>query len=259
VTECPSLELWPQLAAGDLPEREAAALRVHADGCSACAGLLTDSRGLLAALARPAAAPEAARVQALMRAVEAPAPSRLGFLVPIAVAAGLIAIAVPLATRPSGELTPRGAELTWRQRAHAELRPLAAAAKPVSPGTLLPARAPLSVWYRNLETAAPLKLLAFVVDGAGEVHWVAPAWPEGQPTPAPAVLPRAEGAALMPESFVAEGAAAGDALLVTVVSDATLSVDTVEHAPPAQRRDPASLFPGALVWSAAVHLTPEAP
>jgi len=256
MTACPDIELWPQLAAGDVAEREAAGLREHASGCAACGARLAESQALIAALSRPALAADPRRVQALMRAVDASPPRRLPLWVPLAAAAVVAAVIVPFALRDRRELQARGGDaLTWRQRAAAELRPLASPSKPVAPGMPLSARAPLAIWYRNIEPSAALQLLAYVVDGAGEVHWVAPAWPAGQAPPAAAALPRSERAALMPESFVAEGAAPGDGLLVTIISDSPLSLERVEAA--AARRDPAALFPEALVWTAPVHL--EAP
>jgi hypothetical protein len=261
MSECPSHELWPQLAAGDLPEREAQQLRAHVGGCSACSERLTASQGLLAALAQPAAQPDERRVQALMRAADAP-PRRLA--APLALAAGLAAAAalVPLwvvsVQRGEGFTARGGGEASWRQRVRAEIRPLGAAARPVGAGASLAARAPLTVWYRNLETRLDLQLLAFVVDGAGEVHWLSPAWAAGAPAPAPGHLPRAEGDALMPDAFVADGAAPGSGTLVTVISSAPLSLQPIELAPPDVRRDPVVLFPGAVVWSVPVHLE-EAP
>ncbi|MBL8957297.1 MAG: hypothetical protein JNK82_41370, partial [Myxococcaceae bacterium] len=249
MTECPDIELWPQLAAGEVAERDAAGLRIHAHECAACGTRLAQSQALIAALARPALAADPRRVHALMRAVDAAPRRRLPVWAPVAVAAGLAAVAVPFLAGDRGELTSRGGNsLTWRQRAAAELRPLASPSKPVAAGAALSARAPLAVWYRNIEPSAALQLLAFVVDGEGEVHWVAPAWTGGA-APQAIALPRSEGAALMPESFVAEGAAPGDGLLVTVVSDSALALERLEQAAPAARRDPASLFPGALVWA----------
>jgi hypothetical protein len=257
VSACPDVDLWPRLLDGDLPEREAHALRAHAAGCTRCTAELESSERLLSALSRPAAAAPQ-KVRALMQAIEQAAPPRRPALtLGLAAAAAVAVIAAVGALRPfsnDGAFTPRGATLGWRQKVRAEVRPLEHAAQPLKPGAALRGDAPLAVWYRNLEEDKPLYLLAWLVDGAGEVHWIVPTWPQGGDAPSSARLPRADVAALMPEAFVADEPQGGAGMLITVVSQRPLSAQAVEDTRPDNRSRAETLFPDALVWRAAVQL-----
>lgn len=251
---CPAAETWLSYCAGEAPPPVSDALEAHARSCARCRGELAFARALQAPSAP--AADTARLAAAVMRATSRPAPSSraLG-----ALAAGLLAVvAVGLAARwrPGGEVTARGGEPhTWQQRVIAELRPAGAVRRPVLDGEPLARATRWAVWYRNAEAERPLFLLAYLVDAAGELHWLTPAYRvEGQ-EPAPAPLPTSLGEQLLGE-VVQFDAAAGPATLVTLVGPTPGSVLAFEAAPATAQQDPAALLPGAVVWRRTVTLSP---
>lgn len=254
---CPDSTVWPRLLDGDLPEREAQPTRAHAESCPACAALLEESRLILRELAQPVVAPDEVSVRKLLqRVTEVERPSRYPkrAWVPIAVAATVLLSVVTWRSLERTEtFTARGGSLEWRQRVSAEIRPVLNAAQPWGAHPTLTPDTALVVWYRNLETQKPLYLAAFLIDGAGEVHWVSPAWGAGVPAPRTSLLPKAETEALMPSSFIPSQPANGDGELVTLVSTQAVSVEEIEGAERARRAGKPADLPGVM-WRQPVRI-----
>ncbi|MBX7117181.1 MAG: hypothetical protein K1X64_22885 [Myxococcaceae bacterium] len=256
---CPSSETWPRLLEGDLPEREAQTVREHVQTCTVCAAQLEETRALLGALAKPLAEPDAQRVRKVMKRVRETErqPQWSRRWVPLAVAATAALASVAVWWRPGapGTFTARGGNTQWRQRVSVEVRSALNAGQKWAARASLMAETPLVVWYRNIEKTRPLYLAAFLVDGAGEVHWVAPAWPADEPPPLLAELPVSDSDALMPWSFIPANPAAGDGELVTWVVDEALNVEAVEQAEAARRVGTQVSLPG-VVWRQPVRIEP---
>ncbi len=260
MTPCPAHSEWPRLLDGVVEERRAQHLRAHATGCPPCARRLARAAALLDALARPAVEPDPARVARLMAHLDAANPPRPVLVPRLAIAAAAMALAVVawVGLRPDpGTFTPRGSSAGWPSKVHAELRVLSDVAHPVAADAGLSSSTAITVWYRNVETSRDLFVLAYLLDGVGEAHWVAPAWPEArQGAPVASRLPRAEGVALFEESFVPESPAPGRGQLVAVICPEPRSTGVVEAAPPPRRGDAEALFPGCVVWRQPIVVLP---
>jgi hypothetical protein len=246
---CPTPEELTGLLDGELTENRAARLRGHAAGCTACAAELEAQRRLVARLRAPVpGVPSPGALAAVMGrldragapAAAPPARRRVAWVAGLsAAAAALLALAGTLPARERDAFAPRGAEVAWTSKVGVELWALEGRPRRLQEGDLLPAGVALVASYSNVDPA-PAWLLAFAVDGRGEVHWLYPAWLDPATDP-PAT--RLEGSAVqraLPESVVLEGVPEGALRLVTVVSPRSHRVSEIEDA------GPAGLEPGAL-------------
>ena len=255
---CPPSDVWPRLLEGDLPEREAQPIRENAKECTVCAAQLEETRALMGALAKPVAESDGQRVRQVMERVRAserqPHWSRRWVRLAVT-AAALASVALWWRPRAPDTFTARGGAVEWQQRVGVDVRSALNAGQKWAPPAVLAANTPLVVWYRNIEKTRPLYLAAFLVDGAGEVHWVAPAWAADEPAPALGELPMSDSDALMPWSFIPANPASGEGELVTWVVDEALNVEAVEQAEAARRVGTQVSLPG-VVWRQPVRIEP---
>jgi len=231
-------------------EGDDAAWAEHAHGCEACAARLRSARAIRLAATAPVKINEAqllARVEARLGRRRPP----LGLL---AVAAGLgLAVFGGFQMLGTGTVQARGeGESDWRAHVTVEVRRLEAPNVSLANDEVLEAQVPLTLWYRNVETTAPLFMLAYLVDASGELHWLAPTYVAEGVEPPPAMLRAARGEQLWTSSVVVDGPAPGPATLFVVVSRAPASVVQFEAGAKANRLHPERAFSDVLVWSHAV-------
>ncbi|MFP2910801.1 hypothetical protein ACLESD_38345, partial [Pyxidicoccus sp. 3LFB2] len=127
---------------------------------------------------------------------------------------------------------------------------------PLTSGTTVPAESGFGVHYRNLDTAAPVYLLAFAQDARGEVHWLYPAHLSDDANEPSVRLETSAEARAMEEVIVLEDPTSGPLRLVSVVTRAPLGVKDIESLPP-EARTPEALrrrWPEAAVEAVSIVL-----
>jgi hypothetical protein len=234
----PHDELW-RLLDGELSENRAAAVRAHVARCPACAAAQAALRARLERIDAPVpGVPSADAVRAVLARAQAGAPAArprrpsLLLLAAPLVAAAAAALAVVALRSPPEPFTPRGGEVAWVELVGVELwtvEPL----RLVEPGARISDAAALVARYRNA-SAAPAHLLAFGIDGRGEVHWLYPAFLDGRTDPPAVVLPPRSAAPLADGAVLSE-VPAGSLQLVTLVSPQPLHVRSIEALPAPER------------------------
>jgi hypothetical protein len=242
-TPCPAPEELLRLLDGELTENRAGALRSHAAGCRACGGELRLQERLVARIAAPMPGLDGgATVAAAMGRLDAapPAPALPARWRPgprtwagLAAAAALLLV-VNLPHRRADVFTARGAPVAWSQKVGVELWALEGQPRRLGPGDELPRGVPVVASYSNIDPGAAY-LLAYAIDGRGEVHWLYPAFtsPGGDPEAL-----RLDGAVVqraLPDSAVFEDVPAGALRFVTVVTRQPHRLSEIEAARPEDR------------------------
>jgi hypothetical protein len=263
---CPHPDEWLRLLDGELTENRGAELRAHAGGCAACARALQQAETLLVRLAAPVpGVPSPGSVAALMARLDQPLPAaRPRRRVVLWSGAGIAAAAAvallllrPPAREEAGDFTPRGGPVAWSSAVGVELWAVEAPLRRVGPGSLLAAGTPVVATASN-GSAAPAYLLAFALDGRGEVHWLYPAFLDARTDPLAVRLEPGTPRRALPDGAVLEGLPPGPLRLVTIVSRTPLAVSAVERLAPGER-EPAALaarFTEARVEVVPVRLEP---
>ncbi|WP_164017509.1 hypothetical protein [Pyxidicoccus trucidator] len=270
---CPEPSVWPRLVDRQLSEDDARTLRAHARDCARCQAELGGTEALVARIAAPLepAAPPDEAVARVLRRVRAGPPERrvrpIRFRPWMGGAAAALAAGLALfVLRPTP--TPLPGETTWTARGAGPVEATLArsvgitfhtpgsGAAPLASGAVVPAESGFGVRYRNLDTQAPVYLLAFAQDARGEVHWLYPAHlREDANEPSVRLEPSAEARA-MEEVVVLEEPASGPLRLVSVVTRAPLGVQDIESLPP-EARTPEALrrrWPEATVETVSIVL-----
>lgn len=265
---CPEHDVLIALGDGQLPESQAHDVRAHAGGCTRCradlAALATLADDLRApvpnALGKRSA--EAFADDVLARLDErrsAPRPIGSRRWIGVLAAAAAIPLAATAAYRyakpPSGdEWSARGGSTT----AAANKRTLVQFGRvtgnqfqPLTDGARLDADATIAAEVGGTD-GPPRFLLAFLVDAAGERHWIYPAYeaqPQGAPSPFAVALPATMAPRVLGSMVRLERPASGPARLVAIVLSRSESIDYVEHtsADRLSREQLEIHYPGALV------------
>lgn len=242
MTPCPGGEELLRLLDGEVTENRALELRQHLAGCPSCARAARAHEAFLARLAAPVpGVPSPGAVERVMRRVvaEPPTPSRrrtwrLAFpagALALAAAAAAILVAVIRPPHPSVFLA-RGGPAAWERKVGVELWTAEAPPHRLTEELLVSPATAYVATYRNL-TGATAYLLAFAVDGAGQVHWLYPAFLD--PSADPASLPlEAIASGTLPESVELEQVPPGELRLFTILSPGPLSVSQIERLGPAE-------------------------
>ena len=250
-----------RLLDGELTENRAAALRAHLGTCGACATELETLRQIVARVSAPVpdVPPDGALAAVMGRLASEDAPPRrrpgvarlalaLGGLAAASAVAVVAVILLPHEARDRGEFSPRGAPMDWSRKVGIELWALEAGPRRLSPGDRLAPGVPLVGSFSNVD-AAPAYLLAFALDGRGEVHWLYPAFMDPRGDPASIRLDASVVQRALPDSVVLEDVAPGGLRFVFVVTREPLRVSSVEAAA-VRERTPEALrarWPGARV------------
>ncbi len=263
---CPDRDVLVALGDGELAESRAQSVRAHTDGCTRCRGELAE----LATIARDLRAPLASALGGrsvgafaddVMANLDRPAarprdarwPRWMGMLA----AAAAVVLAVGLAQR-SGRGNGEGSE--WAARggaasAEATKRTLVqlgrvsgAAFEPLLEGARLDANALIAAEVGATD-GPPRYLLAFLVDAAGERHWIYPTYEPGAPPPSATALPATAAPRVLGSMVRLDHPAPGAARLIAIVLSRSESVEHVEHAPLERltREQLAAHYQGALV------------
>lgn len=244
---CPEHDVLIALGDGELPESQARSVRAHAGACTRCqadmgslASISDDLRAPVpGALGRRTAEAFADAVLAKLDAPR-PVPARASFRrwIGLLAAAAAIPIAFTLAHRSTSTL--RGSD-EWTARGGASNVPATTrtlvrfgrvsgtAFEPLTDGARIDADALLAAEIGGTEGEARF-MLAFLVDSAGERHWIYPAYePEALP-PSSIALPATTAPRVLGSMVRLDRPASGPARLVAIVLPQSESVDHVEQA-----------------------------
>jgi hypothetical protein len=242
MSTCPRTPELVRLLDGELTENRAAGVRAHLDACAACTAELDAQRTLVGRIAAPIPElrldealssvmrrldlAEAAHVPLRPRRVAGLAVPALGGLAAAAVV--LVALALSPDRAPDrGEFSARGASVAWSRKVGVELWALEGGPRRLSAGDRLAPGVALVGAFSNVD-AAPAHLLAFALDGHGDVHWLYPAFDDPGSDPASV---RLEGSVIqraLPESVILQDVPPGPLRFVLVVSREPLRVSSIE-------------------------------
>jgi hypothetical protein len=260
---CPERAEIVALIDGELTENRARALRAHVDGCAACGGELASWQRVIARIATPAPPAPGAAQRVLARLSDAPVAAArarrwpaLGGLALAAGAALALAILLHHPQGPEPELVARGGGTHSLARdvdvsvyaSEATLRQLHDGAT-VSPETAF------AVSYRNL--GAPAYAAVFAIDGAGELHWIAPAYLSAASDPTSFLLAPAPGATdtVLADATMLASPTPGALRVLVVVTSTPLHVSEVERLAPHDVASVRARWPDADVRELALDLS----
>lgn len=274
---CPEHDVLIALGDGELPESQARSVRAHAGGCTRCqselatlASLADDLRGAVpGALGRRTAEAFADDVLAKLdspRPVARTSSSRrwIGVLA----AAAALPLALGLAHRhahapdAADGWTARGGASAAASTTNVRARTLVrfgrvsgTAFEALAEGARFEADALLAAEVGGTEDATRF-MLAFLVDSAGDRHWIYPSYEPGAPPPSSIALPVTVAPRVLGSMVRLDRPAAGPARLVAIVLPRSESVDYVEHAPldRLSREQLEARYPDALVVAVSVEI-----
>ncbi len=253
---CPTRDTWLAFASRELNDSQSSEMRAHAGGCAECQSELVfadalNARGMESHV-------DVARFTTnVMEATAPPTQTQARILRLAAAAVATLVVGGVVGYQFQGErVTARGsATHQWQERVVAELRPVESVVASVGQNKTFSPETQWALWYRNAETERPLYVLAYIVDAAGVLHWLMPAFEVNGKEPLPIVLPAALAPQIMSEVVRFSEINSGAATLVTVVSTVPGSVLSFESAPKLAHEHPESLLPGSVVWRRSVVLS----
>lgn len=263
---CPEHDVLVALGDGELAESRAQSVRAHTEGCTRCRAELAELAAIAGDLRAPL--PGALRRHSaeafaddLLAKLDRPrvraSRARLPPWASALAAAAALVFAVGVSyrcTRPNGdssEWTARDglASAPTTQRTLVQFgRVSGTSFAPIVDGARLGADAVLAAEIGGTE--GPTRyLLAFLVDAAGDRHWIYPAYEPGAPAPSALALPVTAAPRVLGSMVRLDRPASGAAQLVAIVLSRSESVDHVEHAPLDRltREQLAAHYEGALV------------
>ncbi len=245
---CPEHDVLIALGDGELSESQARWVRAHAGACTRCqadmaslASITDDLRAPVpGALGRRTAEAFADDVLAKLDAPR-PVPQRAAFRrwIGLLAAAGALPIAFAFSLAHRSAEVPRGAD-EWTARGGASNasvtmgtlvrfgRVSGKAFEPLADGARIDADALLAAEVGGTE-GQPRFMLAFLVDSAGERHWIYPAYEPDAPPPSSIALPVTAAPRVLGSMVRLERPASGPARLVAIVLPKSESVDHVEQ------------------------------
>ncbi|MBX3189671.1 MAG: zf-HC2 domain-containing protein [Labilithrix sp.] len=265
---CPEGDVLIALSDGELGEKRARAVRSHVDQCSRCRAELAELSTIAGDLRAPipgalggkSAESFADDVLAELdrpRAVPASRWTRWAMMLAAAAALPLAATAAVHWTRPSETWTARGAEISPVKRTALRFGRVTESFEPIAEGAVVEADALLAAEVAGTE-GAPRFLLAFLVDAAGERHWIYPVYEPGAQPPSSVVLPVTAGPRVLGSMVRLDHPAPGPATLVAIVLSRSETVEHVERAPLEQlsRERLGAHYEGSLVVTTRVEIRP---
>lgn len=268
---CPEHDVLIALGDGELPESQARSVRAHTSGCTRCRSELSELATLAGdlrapvpgALGRRTADAFADDVLAKLDARRSvPRATRVPRWVGLLAAAAALPLAFAAAHRFAqaphipDEWTARGSATPGPKNTLVRFgRVVGTTFEPLVEGARLEADALLAAEIGGTE-GAPRFLLAFVVDSAGERHWIYPSYEQGAPPPSAIALPVTAAPRVLGSMVRLERPAPGPAQLVAIVLGRSEGVDWVEHAPRSELSSKQLLahYPDALVVITSVEL-----
>ncbi len=243
---CPEDDVLVTLSDGELGEKQSRAVRAHVEQCTRCraelgelASIGGDLRAPLSgALGGQTAESFADGVLAqLDRPRSSPASRWPRWTMMLAAAAALpltVTAAVHYTRAPNTEeWTARGGASEGVSSVKRTLvrfgRVTDTSFEPIAEGSVVEADALLAAEVGGTE-GAPRFLLAFLVDSAGERHWIYPVYEPGAPPPSSVALPVTAGPRVLGSMVRLDHPAPGPGRLVAIVLPRNENVDHVEHA-----------------------------
>jgi hypothetical protein len=252
---CPDFRTLVDLREGELAERVALEVRTHLASCQSCGAESHRLDALCRGIAAPLASGSSLSVGSIVAALGEPAPRaapstwrRPGAL--LALAAALLAVVTAGAwwsPQHQHGFTARGGGVkAVDAMPPTSVEPLAGEPpRRITGGETVSGSTRFSAQYRNLgQTDA--HLLLFVIDSRSEVHWIYPAYRSQGEDPVAVPLP-ASSNGLLSEAVGFDDLAAGNALIVSVISPAPTRVRQVEALAEPSPVSVLRLFPGAVV------------
>lgn len=241
-----------ELEAGLLDEAATAQAREHVASCKAC----HPRAEALSRLTHTLRADAPSRLTAAMVVERATArPRAIGRTVGLLLATSLAAGTITLALRtPEDGFSARGDRTPWKQRV--AMKALGAPIGLLEPGAAVPRDALFTIAAFGVAPADRLQVLAFIVDGRGEVHWVAPEWTNPQSVPVPLALTEqsaafvgAPGGAVrtLAHSVQFSDLPLGRATFITITAEQGLEVLRIERLADKSEAGVRAAFPEALI------------
>lgn len=272
---CPEDHVLIALGDGELTESQAHAVRAHAGGCTRCRAALDELATIAADLRAPVPGAlggktaEAFADDVLARIdrprTEARAPRWPRWAAMLAAAAmlplaGAAAYRWSRANDDAREWTARGTTSATSVASRVLVRigrVSGTTFEPIAEGETIDADALLAAEVGGTEGAS-LFLLAFLVDAAGERHWIYPVYEPGAPPPSSVALPATMTPRVLGSMVRLDRPAPGPARLFAVVLPRSESVEHVEHAPLEElsRARLSSKYEGSLVVVTPVEIRP---
>jgi hypothetical protein len=265
---CPADDVLIALSDGELGERQARAVRAHAEGCTRCRAELAELKTIAEDLrARVPGALGGKSVETfadeVLAQIDRPRseplrPSRWSRWTLMIAASLALPLAVTAAVRsrqaPADDWTARGAPSTG-SAAPLTTRTLLrfgrvadSSFEPIAEGAKLDADALLAAEVGNTE-GAPRFLLAFMIDAVGDRHWIYPVYEPGTAPPSSVALPVTSGPRVLGSMVRLDHPAPGPARLVAIVLPRSENIEHVERAPldRLSREQLAARYEGSLV------------
>jgi hypothetical protein len=255
---CPDHAELVELIDGELTENRARDVRAHVDDCALCRDGLASWQRVVARVAAPVTPSRGAQQRVIARLAEEAAPAARPRRWPafggLAVAAAAAAALVLHRPPAEPEFTARGGgEHTLARDVDVSLYASGTNLRVLRDGASITADTALAVSYRNLGATA--YALAFAVDAAGEVHWIAPAYLSAVTDPSSFPLTAGAHDIVLPNATVLASPAPGHLRVFVVVTSTPLHVSEIEHlAPPIDAAALRARWPGADVRSLVLEL-----
>ncbi len=268
---CPEHDVLIALGDGELPESQARNVRAHAAECTRCRLALSELATLTGDLRAPVPGALGRRsaeafADDVLAKLDAPVSSPRRS-VPRWVSALAFAAALPLALTVASRLVSTSPGQEWTARGGASGAPATTRTlvrfgrvsgttfEPIAEGARLDADALLTAEIGGTE-GPPRYMLAFLVDAAGDRHWIAPSYEPGAPPPSSLALPVTVAPRVLGSMVRLDRPASGPARLVAIVLERSESVEHVEQAR-LEELSPEHLgarYPGALVVTTRVEI-----
>jgi hypothetical protein len=260
---CPDDLALVALHDGELSENQASTIRKHVTECASCRARLASIESIAADLAAPLPSalrmpPEAFADGVLARIDqrrERPT-SRARWLVVAAAAALLLGVGIRSQVDRRDEWSARGGGSTTPvQRTQLRFGRVAGTAfEPIERGAHVAADATLAVEIAGTDRST--FLLAFLLDSAGDRHWLYPSYTDETPHPLSVSVPQGTTPHVLDSMVRPDHPAPGHAHLIAIVLPKVESIDFVESedASALTREQLASHYPGSLVVSLEVEI-----
>lgn len=237
---CPKEDVLIALMDGELGESQARSVRAHAEGCTRCTNELATVKSIAADLGAEVPGALGKDVEAfaddVLGALDRPraAPkarwstTRWALLLAAAIAIPLAVMAVR-SSRPE-EWASRGVASRASTTLFRFGRVVETSFEPITEGTVVAPDALLAAEVGQTE-GAPRFLLAFMIDAAGERHWIYPVYEPGAAPPSAIALPVTQPPRVLGSMVRLDHPAKGAARLVAIVLPRSETVEWVEKAP----------------------------
>lgn len=269
--EHPAIHEWARLLDGEVTANRAAQMEAHAAACNQCEREIARLTTLIGEIERPAVdvcQPEVSAIMARLDEGAAPQPIARSLIWSAAAVAAAAAALVIVALSGGGQKVSRTEPGTFSPRGHSgtgdDLSRMvgfafysgADANAELGAGASISADSPLTATYRNLGERAVYALI-FVVDSAGEIHWLYPAYTDPDSDPRSVELLPGQRAGQFGQTVVLDEPSPGPMRVFTVVSGAAHNVSSVENLAAGERTVDGiqNRFPDAAVSALAIEVS----